>query len=586
VESNEVGTPAAAGFDPGATAQLVELTGELLAVTDRGGRFVEVNSAWQDVLGWTREELLSRPLWDFIHPDDRRATRELASSNGKWIGEIDGAVNRYLHKDGSFRSLRWNARSDGKRWYAVAQDVTESIHLEHRAMHDPLTQLPHRDAFVSELDRALARRLRSGMQLALLFIDLDNFKVVNDSLGHAVGDVLLAAVAQRLRRVVRGGDVIARLGGDEFVVLAESLTDQIEASVVAERMLRIFETPFEASGHRLTITASIGVATASLQPTTAQELLREADVAMYRAKADGRNAFELFDDRVRAEVADRLQVESELRAAFDRNEFAIAYQPLVNLLDGSVIACEALLRWNHSEGGPLPPGSFIPLAEENGLIVPLGRWVIGKAIADAATWRRHLGSVGVAVNVSPRQLADEGLLATVNQELARSRFPAAGLCLEITETAVLQDPPKAAQTLRALRLMGVRIAIDDFGTGFSSLSYLTELPVDVIKVDRQFVAGLSGRGAREARAVIVAVMALARELGTTVVAEGVETQHQLTALRELGCSVAQGYLFARPSPAAELELDGYATRTAPGLGDPSVIREFMRQIGIPARIGA
>ena len=545
--------------------QLFSLAGSLLAIFDGQARFVAVNGACERVLGCPPDQLLGQSLLDCLHPHDpTSAVRKAAGTHGWQPGFVE-LLGRHRHSDGSWRWLLWSGSAEGEHWYASAKDVTEWIRLEHRVGRDPLTALPNREVFIDELTRALARHARSSLHLGVLFIDLDSFKQINDSVGHEAGDRLLAEVAQRLRDAVRGGDVVARLGGDEFAILLELLESDHEAVAVARRVLAGFVEPFDLGGGPVAVSASVGLATAHDADKTADRVLHEADIAMYRAKASGRNRFAIFDAELRLEVDRRLTVERDLRSALARREFEVHYQPVVSLTDGSVVSFEALLRWTHQEWGVISPEEFIPLAEENGLIVPIGAWVLGTALRQLAEWRADGADLSVSVNISPRQLADEGIGATVATLLAEARVPASALCLEVTETAVLSEPIRAATRLAELRALGVRIAFDDFGTGYSSLRHLSQLPVDVIKLDRTFVSALNRPDAHRDRAILIAVTTAARELAISVIAEGVEDTEQLAELHRAGCGFAQGYLFSAARRPADTALEGFpslATRGA------------------------
>jgi diguanylate cyclase (GGDEF)-like protein/PAS domain S-box-containing protein len=548
--------------------QLFSLAGSLLAIFDGQARFVAVNAACERVLGCPPDQLLGQSLLDCLHPHDpTSAVRKAAGTHGWQPGFVE-LLGRHRHSDGSWRWLLWSGSAQGEHWYASAKDVTEWIRLEHRVGRDPLTALPNREVFVDELTRALARHARSSLHLGVLFIDLDSFKQINDSVGHEAGDRLLAEVAQRLREAVRGGDVVGRLGGDEFAILLELLESDHEAVAVARRVLAAFVEPFDLGGGPVAVSASVGLATAHDADKTADRVIHEADIAMYRAKASGRNRFAIFDAELRLEVDRRLTVERDLRSALARREFEVHYQPVVSLTDGSVVSFEALLRWTHQEWGVISPEEFIPLAEENGLIVPIGAWVLGTALRQLAEWRADGADLSVSVNISPRQLADEGVGATVATLLAEARVPASALCLEVTETAVLSEPIRAATRLAELRALGVRIAFDDFGTGYSSLRHLSQLPVDVIKLDRTFVSALNRADAHRDRAILIAVTTAARELAISVIAEGVEDTEQLAELHRAGCGFAQGYLFSAARRPADTALEGFpslATRGAEGV---------------------
>jgi diguanylate cyclase (GGDEF)-like protein/PAS domain S-box-containing protein len=551
--------PAGAGpkLPPAAFVDLFNHTGTLLAILDDEARFVAVNPACMRVLGYPPEELVGRSLMDCVHPHDpTSAVRNAAGEHGWQEGFVE-LLARHRHADGSWRSLLWSGSAHGDHWYASAKDVTEWLRLEHRVGRDPLTGLHNREVFTDELTRALARHGRSNLHLGVLFIDIDSFKQINDSVGHEAGDHLLAEAARRLREAVRAGDVVGRLGGDEFAILLELLESDYEAVAVARRVLQGFVRPFElGSGGAISVSASVGLATAHDSRKPADRLIREADIAMYRAKATGRNRFAIFDTPLRVAVDRRLTVERDLRNALANHEFAVHYQPVVSLSDGKVVSCEALLRWTHREWGLISPAEFIPLAEENGLIVQIGAWVLDTALAQVATWRADGHHINVSVNISPRQLS-ESIATMVAAALERAAVPAEALCLEVTETAVLSDPLGAAARLAELRALGVSIAFDDFGTGYSSLRHLSQLPVDVIKLDRLFVNALNGEGPRRDRAILIAVTAAARELGVSVIAEGVEDVEQLAELQRAGCTYAQGFLFAEARPAAQTPLTAF-----------------------------
>ncbi|HEY7966016.1 MAG TPA: EAL domain-containing protein [Solirubrobacteraceae bacterium] len=547
-----------APLEPKAFEELFEHAGSLLAILDDEARFVAVNPACLRVLGYPPEHLIGRSLMDCLHPHDPTPAVRRAAGVGGWQEGYVELLARHRHADGSWRSLLWSGSAHGDHWYASAKDVTEWLRLEHRVGRDPLTGLQNREVFSDELTRALARHGRSTLHLGVLFIDIDSFKQINDSIGHEAGDHLLAEASRRLREAVRAGDVVGRIGGDEFAILLELLESDYEAVAVARRVLKAFARPFEVGSGTVNVSASVGLASARDATKPAERLIREADIAMYRAKSTGRNRFAIFDHELRATIDRRVSIERDLRSAIARGEFSVFYQPVVSLRDGSVVSCEALLRWQHPQWGVVSPDEFIPLAEENGLIVQLGAWVLETALAQVAQWRADGHDVGVSVNLSPRQLTLDNVAATVSEQLAKAAVPADALTLEITETAVLSDPFGAAAKLTELRELGVKVAFDDFGTGYSSLRHLSQLPVDVIKLDRAFVSVLKGDGEPRDRAILIAVTAAARELGISVVAEGVEDVEQLAELKRADCSLGQGYLFADPRPAAEVPLDSFA----------------------------
>ena len=425
----------------------------------------------------------------------------------------------------------------------------------HQALHDPLTGLPNRALFRDRLQHALARARRHDGTLAVLFLDVDNFKVVNDSLGHEAGDELLTALAPRLAEAVRSGDTVARFGGDEFVLLCEEVADEQEAIEIAQRVKACFARPLQIAGGEHYVTASIGVALPSAGHDGPESLLRDADAAMYQAKERGRARYEVFDADMRASAVRRLQVEAELRRALERDEMRLVYQPVIDVDSGRIVAVEALLRWHHPERGMVPPLDFIPVAEESGLIVPLGAWVLRQAMRKAVHWRRLCGPdeipVVVSVNLSARQVSEPDLVPTVARLLEETQVDPRQIALEITETVLVEDTTTAAKTLQELEQLGVRLVLDDFGTGYSSLGYVKRFPLAYLKIDRSFVAELGGDGRNEA--IVSAISEMARALGARVVAEGVETEAQLDGIRKLGCELAQGYLFSRPVPPDEID---------------------------------
>lgn len=423
--------------------------------------------------------------------------------------------------------------------------------IEYLASHDSLTSLPNREMFNELLRYALETGQRHQRRFAVLFIDLDRFKVINDSLGHQAGDVLLVEVASRLRDSLRASDVVARLGGDEFVVLLGEVDDISDVERIARNLLAVLSQPLQLSGHEWQTTASIGVAMYPADGLDAQTLTRNADMAMYLAKEEGKNRFRFFAKDTKTQSIERLQLEAALRRALERGQFSLHYQPKVDMAGGWITGVEALLRWTHPDFGCIAPTQFIPLAEETGLVVPIGRWVLREACAQNMSWRRRgLPPPSVAVNLSPRQFADEHLLQDIDGALAASGMPAELLQLEITESVVMHNVSRAAKVLDAIRSRGVRLAIDDFGTGYSSMSLMKQLPIDTIKIDRSFVRDLPADS--EDCAIVQAIIGMAKALGLTVIAEGVETAEQEVFLRNEGCDEMQGFLFGRPSPPEQL----------------------------------
>ena len=442
---------------------------------------------------------------------------------------------------------------------SVTRDISErkafEERLEYQATHDPLTGLPNRTLFLDRLELALARSRRSSRTVAVLFCDLDHFKVVNDSLGHSAGDRLLVALAQRLRDALRPGDTVARFGGDEFVILCDELATQQDAVYIAERIHKAVHEPLTVGSTEVFAAISIGIAFAGAE-TGPESMIRDADAAMYLAKERGRARYEVYDETMRATLDERLDIESALRRAVTRHELRVVYQPTVDLATGAIVGVEALLRWDHPERGLLVPADFIDVAEETGLIVPIGSWVIEQACRQAQRWQaaRPSEHLLVSVNLSGRQLDTPSLIDTVREVIERTGVDPALLGLEITESVVMRDPQASTVALQALKELGVRLAVDDFGTGYSSLAYLRRFPVDLLKVDRAFVDGLgTDSGDAEDRAIVAAVVSLAHTLGMQAIAEGVETATQLAELRDLGCDMAQGFYIAKPLAAPALD---------------------------------
>ncbi|HEV7461929.1 MAG TPA: EAL domain-containing protein [Solirubrobacteraceae bacterium] len=430
--------------------------------------------------------------------------------------------------------------------YAIERKRAE-VALAHQALHDPLTGLPNRALFLDRLEQALARARRSPVGIAVLFLDLDRFKVVNDSLGHEAGDRLLVDVAHRLRDVVRPGDTVARFGGDEFTILCD-VRGEHDAVLIAERVAAAVEAPFTLDDNEAFLTASLGIAlTTEHEAARGEALIRDADAAMYRAKERGKSRYELFDSAMRARAVERLAVENELHRALDRGEFRVFYQPAVDLQTRETVGVEALVRWQHPERGLVGPDQFIALTEETGLIVPLGAWVLREACRQWRQWEQSgIRIPRISVNLSTRQLGQPDLVDAVVDVLEETGMDPGQLWLEITESTVLEDTESALVTLEALKGKGVRISLDDFGTGYSSLALLKRLPVDELKVDRSFVMGL-GRDPQDSP-IVSTVIGLAEALGLAAIAEGVETAAQADELLRIGCRFAQGYYFARPQP--------------------------------------
>jgi diguanylate cyclase (GGDEF)-like protein/PAS domain S-box-containing protein len=538
-------------------ARLFEMTSDLLATISLDGHFTLLNPAWEQVLGWTREEIQAQPIQALMHPDDVEQTLALLLAGSHEPAHMENFTNRYRRRDGSWRWLLWSARCDGDTWYAAAKDVTDRMWLERQALHDPLTRLPNRLLLIDRARQALARLHRSHGVVAILFIDLDRFKAVNDNLGHEVGDNLLISISERLAEMMRDSDTVARLGGDEFVILAEDIESDAEALALAERVLHTLEEPFLVSSAEVSMLASVGVSVSHDPEADPESMLREADVAMYRAKGAGGRRLELFDERLRREVRGHLEVEGRLRHALPRHELLLAYQPIIPLAGGRPVGCEALVRWHpDSTGRPkidqLSPSTFLPRAEESELIVQIGDWVLHTACAQAAVWRREGIAIPISVNVSGRELTELDFAARVREHLAYFRLPGRALCLEVSEDVVLRDPERAGTALKDLKRLDVVIALDNFGAGQSSLSLPGNLPLDMLKLDRMLIQGFERD--RDRRAMVAGMIALAHEAGLTAVAVGIETTRQLAVARELDCSVGQGFLLCQPDAPERLRL--------------------------------
>jgi len=519
--------------------------------------FLEINEAAVNQYGYSRDEFLDRTIADICPSEDLpRLVEELQAQQqgvrrGSWRHRVSDG--RLIDVDVSSHRLSFAARP---AVLVAIQDVTQRTALEdelrHQAFHDSLTNLANRALLIDRTDHAIRRLERGGSSVAVLMIDLDGFKTVNDSLGHGVGDTLLVQVAARLQTALRSGDTAARIGGDEFAILVEDAGQTEQATVVAERVMHALATPFKLEGTELFVHGSVGIAMTT-GDKDAGELLRDADTAMYQAKAQGKNCYRVFEPGMYSASVARLELDGDLRRAIQRDQLLLHYQPVVSLGTSRVVALEALVRWQHPTRGLVQPDEFIPLAEENGLIVEIGRWVLHEACRQTRIWQTTTNdeTLTVAVNLSARQLNDPGLATDVALALANSGLAPHSLTLEITETVLMHDPAAAIATLHQLKSSGVRLAIDDFGTGYSSLSSLQHLPVDTLKIDKAFIDGIA-TGA-EAAGLVEAILKLASTLALETVAEGVERPEQLESLHALGCQQIQGFYFSKPLPAGDVE---------------------------------
>ena len=545
-------------------AALVRHASDVVGILGRDGRLSYLSPSVGRLLGYDPGALIGVPLLEQVHPDDGDGV--LAFLRGLAPGESGSAVFRLRHADAGWRDVETLA-TDLTAEETVGgivlniRDVSERTalerRLEHQAFHDALTGLPNRALFQDRVQQALARGRRHGTRCAVLFLDLDDFKTVNDSLGHAAGDTVLRTVAERLDDAARASDSAARLGGDEFALLLDGIGDEIEAVQVAERLMAAVSRPLVVDGHELSATPSVGIAFGTDLVTFADELLRDADAAMYLAKDQGKGRYAIFEPGMHAAAMERLQLKGDLQRAVRDGELSLVYQPIVDLRGDTIVGVEALARWVHPVRGPVSPAEFVPLAEETGLIVELGRQLLFEACRHAAVLQAVSPQpvpLTMSVNLSARQLQSPDLLGHVRDALANSGIAPSSLVLELTESAMIEDVELAIARLEALRDLGVSLAIDDFGTGYSSLTYIRRFPVDVLKIDRSFIEGVAG-GSAETQALTASILQLAEILSLKPVAEGIEDAAQLERLRELGCALGQGFHLHRPlSAEATVEL--------------------------------
>lgn len=536
-----------------------DASSDAIMITDTRNLIIAVNAAFCEITGYREEEAIGRNptiLSSGKHDEDfyRDMWQQLAET-GRWSGEI---WNR--RKSGEIY-VEWltlntvkNHRGETSHYVAIFADITEhkqaEEHVRHLAHYDALTDLPNRTLFSDRLGQALIQAQRNHGRAAVMFLDLDRFKVINDTLGHSIGDLLLQAVAARLTGCVREGDTVSRLGGDEFVILLPELRDAEDAYVVAQKLLAAAALPFELRGHELHISASIGISFYPDDGAGAEALMKNADAAMYRAKEMGRNNYQYYHADMNARSFERLAMETSMRRALEQEQFELYYQPRYEMPGGRIVGVEALIRWHHPDLGLVLPAQFIPLAEETGLILPIGEWVLRTAATQGKAWRQAgLPPLFVAVNVSDRQFRQAGFAGKVGQILQDTGFDPRWLELELTETTLMDHAEENIEALSKLKAMGMRIAIDDFGTGYSSLGYLKRLPVDILKIDCSFVNDMTV--SPDDAAIVEAIIAMARSLGLRVVAEGVETAEQSKFLQARKCGEMQGNHFSRPLPAAQ-----------------------------------
>lgn len=554
-----------------------ENAGDMIALVDMDGNRLYNSPAYQKVLGYSPEELSSTPSFEQIHPDDRHRVQE-AAEHARRTGAGRTLEYRIRHKDGSWRILEssaspiLNKAGKAEKMVIVNRDVTARKHAEerllHQNLHDALTGLPNRSLFLDRLQRAFIHSMRHPeYKFAVLFIDVDDFKKFNDSFGYAAGDAVIVELASRLASSLRrheavsrlalmphGDDTLARLGGDEFAVLLDDIKDPSDAIRVANRVLDAVGVPFAFNGQEVFSSASIGVVLSSTDRDRAEDLLRDADIARYRAKAAGKARCEVFDADMHARAVTRLRLERELRAAMARGEFLVHYQPVVRLETGRITGFEALIRWQHPERGMLAPAEFIDIAEETGLIVPMNRWLLREICQQARVWHSRYPSdphLMVTANLTSKELAQEDLVNSIRLTLQQTAMNPQHVQLEIRETVAMADAENAAHMLDRLKGLGVRLSIDDFGTGYSSLSRLQSLPLDTLKIDRSFISDMDDD--HDKREIVRVIVMLGQQLGMKVVAEGTETADQVKYLKDLGCDYVQGFFFSRPVDARAFE---------------------------------
>jgi len=560
---------------------ITENAADMIAVVDGKGKRLYNSPAYQSVLGYSAEELAATSSMDQIHPDDRTRVLE-ASEKARNTGRGERLEYRIRHKDGSWRFLESTASAirspegETNGLVIVNRDITQRKRAEeklaHQSFHDGLTDLPNRALFLDRLQRTVTlSRRHSHLKFAVLFIDVDEFKVFNDSLGHAAGDCLLIQIAQRLTASLRGADTVgrprvgddveplmsastlARPGGDEFTVLIEELHGPSDAIRVAERIQQRLAIPFDLNGREIVLTVSVGIAFSTKAGAEAQDVLRDAEIAMYRAKSTGKARCEVFDHAMHEGAIKRLQLETDLRKALELNQFRVYYQPIVSLGDGHIVGFETLSRWQRPERLVMP-GEFIAVADETGIILPINRQLLYDACRQLRSWQSLFPSdppLTINVNITPKQFAQPELASQIGKTLRETGVDPSCVNIEITETIAMADAEKSAVVLSELKALGVRLDIDDFGTGYSSLSRLQRFPVDTLKIDRAFVSRMDADP--ETHEIVRIIVMLAHGLRLKVVAEGVETQAQADMLKDIGCELAQGYLYSRPVPAEAIE---------------------------------
>jgi diguanylate cyclase (GGDEF)-like protein/PAS domain S-box-containing protein len=540
---------------------LYQKTPVMLHTIDRRGLLLHVSDYWLQSMGYQREEVIGQPMSDFLSEKSRRLAEEKVLPDLFRAGYVKDIPYQMVKKSGEYIDILLSAvaEHDGEgeivRSLAVVIDVTERKRAEREiqklAYYDTLTGLPNRTLFFDRLSQAIAQAKREHRQVGVLFLDLDRFKTINDTLGHMAGDMLLKYVARRLRGCVRESDTVARLGGDEFVVILPGVHSEQDLTHSAKKVLEALSRPVRLGEKKFFTTASIGISIFPLDADSVESLLRNADIAMYAAKERGKNTYQFFSEEMNAKVVEKLGLETRLREALKREEFFLVYQPQIDLASGTMTGLEALLRWRHPEVGLIPPGEFIRVAEETGLIVPIGEWALRTACAQAIVWQQAgFPPLRMAINISGRQFDQPDFIDLMDRVLRDTGLDPKWLELELTESIVMENVPETIMTLTDLKVRGIHLAIDDFGTGYSSLSYLKHFPFDRIKIAQEFVRDVPNDP--EDSAIVEAITGMANSLGLEVIAEGVEKQVQLDFLRACNCHEMQGFLFARPMNASDM----------------------------------
>ncbi|HYF90857.1 MAG TPA: EAL domain-containing protein [Symbiobacteriaceae bacterium] len=536
---------------------LFEYSPDGVFTLDYEGNVITMNPACSRISGFETAELVGQPLSRLVLPGEVESARSYFHK--VMDGEAQNFETSMRHKYGQTVYIHTTMvplilENTVVGVYGVVRDITErklaEARLAHMAFHDPLTGLANRTLFMDRLEQLVTANVTNQPSFAILYLDLDDFKIVNDSLGHRTGDLLLVEAARRLKKCVRPRDTVARLGGDEFTIILEGTQDTDDAIAAATRILRELTAPYDIDGHKMVVSPSVGVVMGN-QGRDSRELLRYADIAMYKAKQNGKARYEAFTPVMYNHVLQRMQLETDLRGAIERHEFRVYYQPIIELEDGSISGVEALIRWEAPDRGIIGPAQFIPLAEETGLILPIGQWVLEEACRQGRRWQEQYPHLYVSVNLSARQFREPFLAEQVALILQETDMQPARLQLEITESILMQESATTQETLRQLKALGIQLALDDFGTGYSSLSYLKRFPIDVLKIDRSFVGGLGE--SPEDTALVRTVITLAKALNLTVTGEGVETAEQIAQLRAMECERGQGYFFAKPVTAPVID---------------------------------